>query len=1061
MKKITRIFSAALAVASMAACTQGFDESNENVTLGGNEFAAEAEASTKVTIDANWKLSWEAGDQVDIFDGESTNVFSAKTAGASTTLAADDKDFTKESGKTYYAVYPSGANEFAGSEVTLTVAGDRKAEAGVYPSAPAVGVTTGSESSFAFKNVCGLVSFEIAADQNITSVVVFGANNEYVAGSVKVNAETAEYQLVEGTGVKEILLTPAEGDVFAAGRYYVAVLPQEFTAGLSMTLYKNDGTRLRKNLKAFTLGRSTHIDVETGGTFKTEFTIKNADELAAFMAVADKCAEGTVATLANNIDLAGVTLPAVSSFAGTFDGKGMSLMNWTTDKPLFTKIEARATVTGIVLDESCTLKLIETDARHQAFIVAENQGEVSYCTNNADVNYTRAADVPMQKRLFGTIVGYSTGVVSYCHNNGDISIVIPNLDYTPADDQQYQHQRLGGVVGGFSVSAGEVGVTDCTNSGDITYDFQGVFDSTDDVGKTLRPMMVLGGICGIAGKDGIATIATSAVDNGIIENCTNTGSVTLKVSDIDGGNYANVGGVVGYVEGTVNNCVNGKSGESLGAVKLTGGAEDTAKLSSPSVGGVAGTILVGTIKNSSNYASVELEGYVQSANSIAQFCGGNVAPAIGGVAGKVGTSTSAHDNTIVDCANSGAVTLNSRGAATATVNTGGVIGWTNVMLKGSGSKKLYNQGKVLVKNAFATANIGGVVGQSASKYSTVYNDGEVKVELNSTTQIKEMRIGGVAGHMSGSDLPKDPIKDATEPDNTTKSKSPVNLVTGQNNGEINISGGVNTSNIAYVGGVVGLSEISNMSHQETSWDKCNSNTGNISVSSPVRVIAGGVYGREKGTGMTITAHVGGRTVSGAKNRGNIEVSNLSANSRIGGIIGQHGQGVLGNANNFGRYSSSPSSSASNDFASIIVTGADNTTCVGGYVGYIETTNGGNQNCSMALSGCGIYGEINASGATVGMIVGRLKFAGNSVTNGTMLGTNSSERPKLHEDCKLNGSEIGRLDETGNTIGLKQNTYFGEIIANANSTKKVKDTPFFCSGWNKTILNSFASGLQNY
>ena len=121
MKKITRIFSAALAVASMAACSQKFDETDSNLVLGGNEFAAQAEASTKVTIDAGWKLSWEAGDQVDIFDGESTNVFSAKTAGESTTLAADDKDFTKESGKTYYAVYPSGANEFAGSEVTFSI----------------------------------------------------------------------------------------------------------------------------------------------------------------------------------------------------------------------------------------------------------------------------------------------------------------------------------------------------------------------------------------------------------------------------------------------------------------------------------------------------------------------------------------------------------------------------------------------------------------------------------------------------------------------------------------------------------------------------------------------------------------------------------------------------------------------------------------------------------------------------------------------------------------------------------------------------------------------------
>ena len=1035
MKKITRIFSAALAVASMAACTQGFDESNENVTLGGNEFAAQAEASTKVTIDADWKLSWEAGDQVDIFDGESTNVFSAKTAGASTTLAADDKDFTKESGKTYYAVYPSGANEFAGSEVTLTVAGDRKAEAGVYPSAPAVGVTTGSESSFAFKNVCGLVSFEIAADQNITSVVVFGANNEYVAGSVKVNAETAEYQLVEGTGVKEILLTPAEGDVFSAGRYYVAVLPQEFTAGLSVTLYKNDGTRLRKNLKAFTLGRSTHIDVETGGTFKTEFTIKNADELAAFMAVADKCAAGTVATLANDIDLAGVTLPAVSSFSGTFDGAGKKLMNWTTDKPLFTKIVAGATVTGVVLDESCTLKLIETDARHQAFIVAENQGEVSYCTNNADINYTRAADVPMQKRLFGTIVGYSTGVVSYCHNNGDISIVIPNLDYTPADDQQYQHQRLGGVVGGFSVSPGEVGVTDCTNSGDITYDFQGVFDSKDDVGKTLRPMMALGGVCGIAGKDGTATIATSAVDNGIIEKCTNTGSVTLKVSDIDGGNYVNVGGVVGYVEGTVNYCVNGKSGESLGAVKLTGGAEDTAKLSSPSVGGVAGTILVGTIKNSSNYASVELEGYVQSANSIAQFCGGNVAPAIGGVAGKVGTSTSAHDNTIVDCANSGAVTLNSRG--TTVVNAGGIIGWTNIMLAGSDSKKIHNQGTVWVKNASGTVNVGGVVGQSASKYSKIYNSGNVKIDLSSS--VTGARIGGVAGYLSASDLAKSISND----------KQPSYIVTGQNYGDVNVSGGSTTSNPVYIGGVIGLSDIKNMSHNKTSWNESNTNTGNITVNAPVRVVVGGVVGYEKGLEMTITNTVGGRVISGLKSRGNISVISPADNSYVGGLIGWHGRGTIANANNIGRYSAEDISN--NDKAIISVTGANATVCVGGFIGYLESNNGKGWGCSTVISGCGMWCDISAINTTAGFIVGRANFKGNSAVAGIMLGTSDNERPKYNTTSLLNGTEIGALSQN-----LDVKRFFGSVQKDG-----VETTPIFRKSFSGGDLTHCYTCLQTY
>ena len=1019
MKKITRIFSAALAVASMAACSQKFDETNSNLVLGGNEFAAQAEASTKVTIDANWKLSWEAGDQVDIFDGESTNVFSAKTAGASTTLAADDKDFTKESGKTYYAVYPSGANEFAGSEVTLTVAGDRKAASGVYPSAPAVGVTTGSESSFAFKNVCGLVSFEIAADQNITSVVVFGANNEYVAGSVKVNAQTAEYQLVEGTGVKEILLTPAEGNVFAAGRYYVAVLPQEFAAGLSVTLYKNDGTRLRKNLNAFTLGRSTHIDVETGGEFKTQFTIKNADELAAFMAVADKCAAGTVATLANDIDLAGVTLPAVSSFAGTFDGNGKSLKNWTTDKPLFTKIVAGATVKGIVLDASCKLSLKEQSTKPAAFIVAENAGTVSGCTNNANIDYTRSSN--LRYRQFGTIVGVSSGKVSDCHNTGNISITIPKLDYEKGNGNNYQHQTIGGVVGAFDAEAETVAVENCTNTGNITFNFHGV--SADE----LRPHMVIGGVCGLAGAEYVAAKSTEAVNNGTISGCTNEGALTFNYEGMIGGGYSIMGGVIGYIEGTVDACNN------YGALNLIGGTDSASSFGAPALGGVVAAVVAGDVKGCSNTGVVHMQGKCQGGSDDAAYAGGMRHLCVGGVVGKIGTyNTEVTTYSVSDSKNSGAVSVKT--GATPIVHVGGIVGWTSVPVNGSAANKLENSGtvSVLEEADMSELYVGGVIGRTISSFDKIYNAAGGDITVNVTTKRdSKTYIAGIAGYME---------KTICSVSGTTHTES-ATFKQGINKGDISVTGGkYNVDNVFYIAGVVAQTKSNKITSTSYGWADCNSNYGNITINSPAKLCVGGVIG-------TLNAAAGsghnGHTER-CKYQGTMTVTNPGAGSCIGGIVGKYGRGQLGNANGFGESDSK--------LGKIIVTGADATTYVGGYAGYLYTDNG----AGAVISGCGFRGEVSAEGATAGVIAGYVGMSGKTCKNVIKLGSSASEIPKISTKFKLNGSGVGDFSQESVT----ESHYFGKIQPSTTSGNPVAGQYFFQKGGTSTNQNSFKDCLLN-
>ena len=1023
MKKITRILSAAFATIALAACQQEMQDNPGDNNLALNQFGATAEVATKVTISSDWKLSWEAGDKTDVFDGATKLVFSAKTSGASTLLDPENADFRREAGKTYYAVYPSSeSNSIDGTTITLDVAGDRTAVAGEYPSAPAVASTTGAQANFAFMNVCGLVSFEVAEGQNIASIVIFGGNGENVAGTVKVNALTAEYEVVKGE--KEITLTPAEGETFAAGRYYVAVLPQEFTAGLSVSLYAADGTRLRKNLNAFTLGRSSHLDVETGGEFKTEFTIKNADELVAFLALADKCSASTKATLANDIDLAGVTLKPASSYAGTFDGNGKKLMNWTTDGPLFTKVLAGATVKGVVLDASCTLKMKESTSYTQSYVVGLNEGTVSGCTNNADINYTLPEGTVLRKRTFGTIVCSSTGVVSGCHNNGNITITIPQLTYSATDSDEdaykrWQHQRVGGVVGTFKSTEGTNAVDACTNSGNISYSFLGAAGN-------LRPFFNIGGICAQGCDENPTPEASATVNYGTMNECVNKGQVSLLFNNIDGSNYANVGGVVGYLEGSLLNCTN----DSNATVSFT--TDKSNKASAPGIGGVVGSLMCGNIVSCSNKAAVNVVAAIRngSDNPRGEYIGGFHAASVGGVVGKAGVYTEKSSCKIEDCTNSGAVTSEIYGNY---IHTGGIAGWTSIPLVGTAANKLQNSGPItVVKGTLENAYAGGIAGRSKSTYNKAYNteNGSVTVTMDETTG-KQARVAGIVAYME---------KAADITFKQGINKAPVTLTGGAGQG----------TSTYYVGGVVAESKATKANSNGTGWADSNSNYGNITVDIPVKLCVGGAVGK---IGATTTGD--GHTEK-CKNRGNITVNAPKSGSCVGGVVGIHGRGRLGYSNNCG---------TSDDPVNITVTNATSGVYVGGLVGQISTNNGPTYpSCCTTISGFGIYGSISATGATAGIIAGNIKMTGASTTNGIMINT-SGQNVKIAKDVKLNGVEKGDLSKNTDL-----STFIASITPSSETTRTknddeenptpLKNTYYICAN-SGTTEASFPYGFTNY
>lgn len=971
----------------------------EPKVLATFDAVAEApEQTTKVSIDSDFVLSWEADDKIKIWDGSVETLFVAKESGTSTVLQAEGVVLVPD--RTYVASYPEAASSFSADGLKVKVSNTVTADPGQFPDAPAVAVSGGSERKLEFRNVCGLVSFDIVGS-DIVSVTIEGGNGEILAGYVTVDPATAVYEtstIVDPSD--KIELTGLLAGLYP-GRYYIPMLPQNFTKGLKLSMHTTKGTVIERSFEAFDLKRSYYYDLEgidVGRYFRYE--IYTAEDLQQFLTDAKDCEAHVVAMLARDVDLTDVELTPAETFAGTFNGNGKSLKNWTAKAPLFTELAEGGVVRNLTVAASCTYALAE-DSAPQAFIVGQNAGLVTECVNKASVSYALSSN-PSESvaRTFGTIVGVCLSKMTDCVNLG-------NIDLTLAAQTGAQH--IGGVVGAFN-SAGISAVVNCTNEGNIT------------IVSQLPHNINVGGVCA-QGCNSVPVPEADAQTVGAIKGCTNKGKISLVASS----SISNVGGVIGYVEGDVNSCVNEAEGEVISK------SYDDQVMSAPAVGGVAGTVVAGSVIGSSNAAQVTLAGAVQAASALAAYVGGNVDPAIGGVVAKAGKSVEDSSLKIEDSVNAGAVDVQVTGDAA--LNVGGVVGWTSVPVLGSAENKLENSGAVLAEGLpSGEINLGGVIGKSLSTFDKLYTTAAASVTLNlEESWSSAYRVGGVAGYME-------------------KTAGSV-FKQAQNYASVTVTGGKsgNTTK-CYVGGCVGKGESTSVTSNGNGWATCNTNYGKITVNSPSVVYVGGVIGYP-GRGSSLSSEF-----KYCKNGGDIEVTSPAGNSYIGGVFGYQNRGVLGNANACGKADLK---------VGITVTGATADTYVGAYVGMMYSDHGksGSDWPTMRVSGCGIYGSIDAGDATAGVVAGRLQWSGKSTTNCVLLGSNANERPKISKAFAINGSIVGDLVGAGTQT---VDTFFGKITpsSDSNMTHIGPDETamkgrylFFGSGNKTTNIANYMDGLQ--
>lgn len=274
--------------------------------------------------------------------------------------------------------------------------------------------------------------------------------------------------------------------------------------------------------------------------------------------------------------------------------------------------------------------------------------------------------------------------ISSLPSSPDFSIY-PKLTVSSGDEMN----KLSGFVNNGNTMAG----TTVTLLNDITLgsDFQKIgntdkpFSGTfDGNGKTINSgtaslwtifYQVTGGTIKnltSSGKFSMSGIVANLSNNGLIENCTNTATVTSDT-------YSPLGGVCAKMEDSIiDRCVN------KGSVKVENSGEAI------SLGGICGSA-TGVIKNSTNYASVDYKEVKSN-----DYC------FVGGILGTTIYAASVETH-FFNCINIGNVSGNEASAS----GIGGILGRASVLSTSVFMNNCVNMGSSS-KNAIAGKYVGGV-----------------------------------------------------------------------------------------------------------------------------------------------------------------------------------------------------------------------------------------------------------------------------------------------------------------------------------------------------------------
>ena len=253
MKKSLLIILAA-AIAAAVACSE---HEFEPVSPAGENirFLISTE-QTKSYLTSDYHVCWEAGkDEVSLFSKTSNYRFRVTANGTSTWLEGTIEETTSR----YYAIYPynPSATNSTGF-VTTELPSQQKAVKDQFSNIIAVASTQTDELHF--QNCVTLIEADLQTD-GVTSISFRGNNGELIAGTVRISSPSKEDTAPVTTvisGSKEVSVSNG-GAVLQKGKYYLAVVPQTFSRGITVTLNGNGTSAQKITTNKVTASRSKRL----------------------------------------------------------------------------------------------------------------------------------------------------------------------------------------------------------------------------------------------------------------------------------------------------------------------------------------------------------------------------------------------------------------------------------------------------------------------------------------------------------------------------------------------------------------------------------------------------------------------------------------------------------------------------------------------------------------------------------------------------------------------------------------------------------------------------------
>lgn len=930
-------------------------EYNESLTIdaGGLVLASrefqineKKDAALNITINEGG-IKWAAGDKV-VVNGQLSDEVAAESVGISSAIFN-----VSNVAVPYKVLYPqdlyttSGRLRLYNEQKLIANDCDREALAMVGYSAT---------EDITMHNVCGLIKIPVTNNYEtdnltITKVDIRSNDETPLCGKFNINYRNATLSLV--SAVDELSLVPADGSkgiYLPAGEsvnVYAVVPEGRFPKGITLDVYTNVGSQLDIACTPaggmnVTRGEETGIDTIEFSDVKIE-KITTADELLQFAKGVNAGRykrfindDGEVA-LGADIDMSSIEWESITGlvnnevnagFDGIFNGNGFKITNWTSNKSLFATLARGGVVKNLVIDASCQLTYPNPNELGKVtffgFVVGENLGgTIESVINNANISLNMSDALGYQLRA-GAIVGQSQigSRITKCENHGNINLTFTG-GITNATTSASCTQYFGGVSGAITSADTSLSNEDdrsimqnCVNTGSLTV----------NVASTLKHGCYLGGITATANS------YTEMYD------CSNSGDITFDIPTHT--SITCMGGVTSYSAGKIERCNNS------GKVAL----KNTTTMRTFAVAGVVG-YMNGTIADSNNEGVVDVD--------IAKL---DKTGTIGGIDGK-----------------------KSKTAANGTI--GGIVGLSYASSAWSFSAtNCINRGAIKVsqsdsEGSLATGRfcIAGCIAAPWGKIDGCKNYGDIDVNVTNKSNTQDgttnliTYIGGIAAA-----------------DHYPLTQSETNIANCENEGNITAYLVCSKSNSA-IGGIIAWPGVEGAA--QTNVTSNSINRGSINITGYAKARVGGIQG-------------GSGNIADCTNYGDITMD-LPTGSCLGGVGGFHTQKhYIHGSSNFGN-----------------VTTMSKTVMISGYIGnqgnHESVNYGGTVNCTVTAP---------ADNATHGLLVGHFSGTSNKAVFGT------EENPMYAKGSVVVGSDVFTFSSVADLVnerlfGGANNTYDGIDIAN--------------------------------